>query len=86
MPPRVPDRLEAMTAGFSASFDPQATERSDAILSSPARLALVGCGRIAQVAHLPAVEKAEGVELVAVSDPSGAVARSVAHRYGVAAA
>jgi predicted dehydrogenase len=51
----------------------------------PVRLALVGCGRIAQVAHLPAVEKAEGVELVAVSDPSGAVARSVARRRGVAA-
>jgi predicted dehydrogenase len=55
-------------------------------MSDPVRLALVGCGRIAQVAHLPAVEKAEGVELVAVSDPSGAVARSVARRYGVAAA
>jgi predicted dehydrogenase len=51
----------------------------------PVRLALVGCGRIAQVAHLPAVEKAEGAELVAVSDPSGAVARSVARRRGVAA-
>jgi predicted dehydrogenase len=51
----------------------------------PVRLAVVGCGRIAQVAHLPAVEKAEGVELVAVSDPSGAVARSVARRWGVAA-
>jgi predicted dehydrogenase len=51
----------------------------------PVRLAVVGCGRIAQVAHLPAVEKAEGVELVAVSDPSGAVVRSVARRWGVAA-
>jgi predicted dehydrogenase len=55
-------------------------------MSDPVRLALVGCGRIAQVAHLPAVEKAEGVELVAVSDPSGAVARSVARRYGLPAA
>ena len=55
-------------------------------MPDPVRLALVGCGRIAQVAHLPAVEKAEGVELVAVSDPSGAVARSVARRYGLAAA
>jgi predicted dehydrogenase len=51
----------------------------------PVRLALIGCGRIAQVAHLPAVEKAEGVELVAVCDPSEAVAGSVARRYGVAA-
>jgi len=37
-------------------------------VADPVRLALIGCGRIAQVAHLPAVEKAEGVELVAVSD------------------
>jgi predicted dehydrogenase len=50
----------------------------------PVRLALVGCGRIAQVAHLPALEKADGVELVAVSDPSEAVAGAVARRYGVA--
>ena len=55
-------------------------------MSDPVRLALVGCGRIAQVAHLPAVEKAEGVELVAVCDPSAAVARSVAGRYGLSAA
>ena len=40
----------------------------------PVRLALVGCGRIAQIAHLPALEKAEGSELVAVSDPSEDVA------------
>ena len=55
-------------------------------MSDRVRLALVGCERIAQVAHLPAVEKAQGVELVAVSDPSGEVARSVVHRYGVAGA
>ncbi|MDP9206986.1 MAG: Gfo/Idh/MocA family oxidoreductase, partial [Actinomycetota bacterium] len=55
-------------------------------MSDPVRLAVVGCGRIAQVAHLPAVEKAEGVELVAVCDPSAAVARSVAGRYGLSAA
>jgi predicted dehydrogenase len=53
-------------------------------MSEPVRLALVGCGRIAQVAHLPALEKAAGVELVAVSDPSEAVAGAVARRYGVA--
>jgi predicted dehydrogenase len=53
-------------------------------MSEPVRLALVGCGRIAHVAHLPALEKAAGVELVAVSDPSEAVAGAVARRYGVA--
>src|SRR5215218_6198769 len=53
-------------------------------MTQPVRLALVGCGRIAQVAHLPALEKADGVQLVAVSDPSRAVAEAVARRYGVA--
>ncbi len=48
------------------------------------RLGVVGCGRIAQVAHLPAVAKAAGVQLVAVSDPSDALAGGVAARYAVA--
>jgi predicted dehydrogenase len=52
-------------------------------MTEPLRLALIGCGRIAQVAHLPALEKAEGVELVAVSDPSRSVAEAVGRRYGV---
>ena len=52
-------------------------------LSSPVRLALIGCGRIAQVAHLPAMEKADGVELIAVCDPSAVVAGEVARRFGV---
>ena len=47
------------------------------------RVALIGCGRIAQVAHLPALEKAEGVQPVAVSDPGEYVARPVARRYDV---
>jgi predicted dehydrogenase len=53
-------------------------------MSEPVRIALVGCGRIAQVAHLPALEKAAGVDLVAVSDPSGEAAGAVARRYRVA--
>jgi len=52
-------------------------------VTSAVRLALLGCGRIAQVAHLPALEKADGVELVAVCDPNETVARAVAHRYDV---
>jgi predicted dehydrogenase len=55
-------------------------------MASPVRLALVGCGRIAQVAHLPAIEKADGVVLVAVTDPSEPVASAVACRYGLPAA
>jgi predicted dehydrogenase len=50
------------------------------------RVALIGCGRIAQVAHLPALEKATRVELVSVCDPSRAVADAVARRYGVPSA
>jgi predicted dehydrogenase len=53
---------------------------------APLRLALLGCGRIAQVAHLPALAKAAGVDLVAVSDPSPYVAEAVARRHGVPAA
>lgn len=54
-------------------------------MTSPVRLALIGCGRISQVAHLPALEKADGIELLAVCDPSEAVARAVARRYDVPA-
>ena len=52
-------------------------------MTDPVRIALIGCGRIAQVAHLPALEKASGVRLVAVTDPSRSVADAVGRRYGV---
>jgi predicted dehydrogenase len=55
-------------------------------MNESVRFALVGCGRIAQVAHLPALEKAEGVQLVAICDPSEDVAGAVARRYGLPAA
>lgn len=47
------------------------------------RLGLIGCGRIAQVAHLPAIAKSEQLRLAAVSDPSPVLAQSVGRRYGV---
>jgi predicted dehydrogenase len=47
------------------------------------RLGLIGCGRIAQVAHLPAISKEPTVRLVAVSDPSSVLAAQVGARYGV---
>jgi predicted dehydrogenase len=50
---------------------------------TPLRLAIIGCGRIAQVAHLPAVAKSQLVELDAVSDPSETLVRGVSERYGV---
>ena len=47
------------------------------------RLGVVGAGRIAQVAHLPALAKAANIELVAISDPSETLATGVAARYGI---
>jgi predicted dehydrogenase len=47
------------------------------------KLGLIGCGRIAQVAHLPAIEKTSGVELVAVCDPSREIAQCIGERFGV---
>ena len=55
-------------------------------MNEPIRVAVIGCGRIAQVAHLPALEKAEGIELVVISDPSEEVARALARRYDVSSA
>lgn len=46
-------------------------------------LGVVGCGRIAQAAHLPAIEKADGVRLVAVSDSSHLLATEVGRQFGV---
>lgn len=46
-------------------------------------IGLVGAGRIAQAAHLPALAKAEGAELVALCDPSETLVREVARRYDV---
>ncbi|GAA2017757.1 Gfo/Idh/MocA family oxidoreductase [Nakamurella flavida] len=55
-------------------------------MTAPVRLAVIGCGRIAQIAHFPALEKADGIELVAVCDPAEDIARAVATRYAVPAA
>lgn len=49
----------------------------------PLRVGVIGCGRIAQVAHLPAIAKAREIELVAVSDPSATLSGGVGRRYEV---
>jgi predicted dehydrogenase len=54
-------------------------------VSDQLRLGVIGCGRIAQVAHLPAIAKAEAVELSAVCDASPHLATAMAERYGVTA-
>jgi predicted dehydrogenase len=47
------------------------------------RLGVIGCGRISQVAHLPAAAKADGIELTAVCDASPVLSGAVGRRYGV---
>ncbi|MCA1371629.1 Gfo/Idh/MocA family oxidoreductase [Bradyrhizobium sp. BRP14] len=49
------------------------------------RVGVIGCGRIAQAAHFPAVQKAKNVELAAVFDPSALLAKGAALRLGVPA-
>ena len=59
--------------------------QSIAILSSMRRvkLALIGCGGIAQLVHIPSIKRLDNVELVAVCDIYEDVAREVAKKYGV---
>jgi predicted dehydrogenase len=47
------------------------------------QIGIIGAGRIAQAAHLPALAKADGAELVAICDPSPLLAKGVARRYDV---
>ena len=49
----------------------------------PVRVAVVGAGAIAQVAHLPILSRMRGVELAAVSDRDATTARTIAERYGI---
>ena len=50
---------------------------------SEIRLAVVGAGAIAQLAHLPAISRAKGVHLVALCDNDRAKARSLADRFDI---
>lgn len=52
-------------------------------MSDPSRIAVVGAGAIAQLAHLPVLAKMRGVELVAVCDNDAATARALADRFAV---
>jgi FkbM family methyltransferase len=47
------------------------------------RLAIVGCGAITQMAHLPAAGKVEEVRLVGLVDTDVAQAQSLASEYGI---
>ncbi len=47
------------------------------------KLALIGCGNVGQVVHLPILQRMSDVELVAVVDPDRRKARAVAERAGI---
>jgi predicted dehydrogenase len=47
------------------------------------RIGLLGAGAIAQLAHLPLLAKARGIELVGLCDSDSAKVRALADRFGV---
>lgn len=51
--------------------------------SRPVRFGLVGAGAISQLAHLPALSKTRGAELVALCDIDAPKTRALAERFGV---
>src|SRR5215211_1801522 len=50
---------------------------------APLRIGFLGCGRAAASLHLPALERLDGVEAVAVADLDETRAREVAAAHGV---
>ncbi|MEI8134356.1 MAG: Gfo/Idh/MocA family oxidoreductase [bacterium] len=49
------------------------------------KIAVIGCGNVGQVVHLPILAKMNDVEVVAVVDPDERKAKAVALRYGIPA-
>lgn len=52
-------------------------------MMAPVRIGVVGAGAIAQVAHLPALARSRGAQLVAVCDNDGPKASALGERFGV---
>jgi len=52
-------------------------------VNDPIRIAVVGAGGIAQVAHLPVLRKLAGVEIAAICDNDVSKARALASRFDV---
>ncbi|HEX9705753.1 MAG TPA: Gfo/Idh/MocA family oxidoreductase [Gemmatimonadales bacterium] len=52
-------------------------------MTEPIRLAVIGAGGIAQVAHLPVLRRLPGVEIVAVCDNDRSKAQALAARFDV---
>jgi predicted dehydrogenase len=56
---------------------------SPATTAPPTRVAILGVGAIAQLAHLPVLAKMRGIELVALCDSDGPKARALADRFAI---
>jgi predicted dehydrogenase len=52
-------------------------------MTTPVRIAVVGAGAIAQLAHLPVLHKLRGVQLAALVDNDRAKARALADRFEI---
>jgi predicted dehydrogenase len=52
-------------------------------VSTRKRIAVVGLGKITQIHHLPALVRQDDVEIVALCDLSGPLARNLAREYGL---
>ena len=52
-------------------------------MSSKLKVGLLGCGAIAQIAHLPALRKAHNVEFTAICEAAADLLHSMADRYAV---
>ena len=53
-------------------------------MSEKLKMGLLGCGAIAQIAHLPALRKAENVEFTAICDVAEDRAKAFADKHGCA--
>ena len=53
-------------------------------MSGKLKIGLLGCGGIAQIAHLPALRKAANVEFTAICDVAEDLLNAMADRYAVA--
>src|SRR6185503_17051463 len=47
------------------------------------KIALIGCGNVGQVIHLPILKKMQDIEVLAVVDPDERKAKAVALRYNI---
>jgi predicted dehydrogenase len=50
---------------------------------APLRIGFIGCGRVAQLRHLPILRDMKGVQLAAIADTDAEILRTVAGRYKV---